>query len=50
MLSGELVVGDYFIELVKKMVSIDLKVELILDYEVFLDGYFMGDFNIDVIV
>nr|WIF88133.1 pyruvate kinase [Acholeplasma laidlawii] len=49
MLSGESAAGDYPIESVKKMASIDSKAESTLDYEVFLDGYFMGDSNIDAI-
>src|SRR5690554_7982652 len=49
MLSGESAAGDYPVEAVKKMAIIDKKAETVLDYEIFLDGYFMGESNVDAI-
>jgi pyruvate kinase len=49
MLSGESAAGDYPIESVKKMATINRKAESTIDYEIFLDGYFMGESNIDAI-
>lgn len=49
MLSGESAAGDYPIESVKKMASIDLKAEESVDYDAFLDGFYQGESNIDAI-
>src|SRR5690606_8044085 len=49
MLSGESAAGDYPFEAVSTMARIDAKAETVVDYEVFLDGFYKGESNTDAL-
>ncbi len=49
MLSGESAAGDYPLESVQKMATIDAKAESAVDYEIFLDGFYVGESNEDAL-
>ncbi len=45
MLSGESAAGDYPFESVTMMSKINVKAESVVDYEIFIDGFYQGDSN-----
>ncbi|VEU83268.1 pyruvate kinase [Acholeplasma hippikon] len=47
MLSGESAAGDYPVEAVTYMAKIDAKAEGVVDYDSFIDGFYIGESNED---